>query len=166
MALSYDSGHPFQENLQAITREAQYLNKLPYDKVLRLNLAGSAKEFPGQSEILAEGSEILEVYLILQGMVTVGLYHEISPSLSLYVAGPGAVVDMCALLEPPVSPVSIYALTDVHALAIPRATFVEVLEDEPALGYEILKHLCTRLSLITRVTLKEFSEGCSGPSRN
>jgi len=153
-------------DLQSIAREAQYLNKIRSHQVLRLNLAGAVTEFPAESVILTEGTQIDEVYLILRGMVTVGLYQGIDPALWLYVSGPGTVVDMCALLEPPVSPVSIRALTDVEALAIPRAEFVEVVQEEPAVGYEILRNLCSRLSLITLVTLKEFSQGSSGPSRN
>ncbi len=155
-----------QLELQAIVREAEYLNKLPSHLMLRLNLAGTLKEYPAEALILAEGSEIEELHLIMQGMVAVGLYQEVDPALWLYVSGPGTLVDTCALLDPPISPVSIRALTDVEALAIPRAVFMEVMQEEPAVGYEILRNLSSRLSLISHVILKEFHQGPTGPSLN
>ena len=165
--LNYSDPHRnSQRELQTIVREAEYLNKLPAHQLLRLNLAGTVTEFPRESLLLEEGSEITELDLILQGMVAVGLYQEVDPALWLYVSGPGTMVDMCALLDPPVSPVSIRALTDVEVLAIPRAVFLEVMQEEPAMGCEILRSLCSRLSLITNVILKEFSQKPAGPSRN
>ena len=155
-----------QTDIHDIVQQAQYLSKLPLHQRLALTMAGTVKEFPRESLILSEGSQIEEVYLVLRGMVTVGLYQGVAPSFWLYVSGPGTIVDMFALLEPPVSPVSIYALTDVEMLAIPRAAFVEVMQEESALGYEALQSLCTRLSLITRVALKEFSHGATVPSHN
>ena len=123
-------------------------------------------EFPERSLILREGSEIEDVYLVLRGMVTVSLYQGISPSLWLYHSGPGTVADMCALLEPPVSPVSINALTDVEVLAIPRDVLVEVLLEQPVLACKVLRNLASRLALINRVVLKEISEELPGPSKN
>lgn len=155
-----------QTDLQTVGREARYLDMLPPHQRLRLTRAGTLKKFAGGSLILSEGSEIEEVYLILRGMVTVGLCSEMNPSLSLYLSGPGTVVDMCALLNPPVSPASIHALTDVEALAIPRAVFVQVMKEETAVACEVLQHLCTRLSLISRVALKEVSQEFPGPSLN
>ena len=155
-----------QRDIQAIATEAQYLRKLPSSKVLRMILAGTVKRFPGQNVILEEGSQVEEVYLILHGTVAVGLYGGIDPTLWLYVSGPGTVVDMCALLEPPVSPVSIRTLSDVEVLAIPRTVFAELMREETAVGYEILQNYCTRLSLINQVTLKQFSQEYPGPSRN
>ena len=155
-----------QWDLQAIAQEAPYLRKLPPHQTLRLVLAGTVTQFAGQTVILREGTEMEEVYLVLRGMVTVGLYQAANPALWLYVSGPGTVVDMCVLMDPPVSPVSIRALSDVEALAIPREAFVEVMSEETDVGYEILKNYCSRLSLINQVTLKEFSQESPGPSLN
>ena len=161
-----DSGRRASGGLQVIDQYARYLNKFPPHQQLYLTMAGTVKEFPAESLVLAQGSQIEEVYLILRGIVTVGLYQNKSPSLWLYVSGPGTMGDMCALLDPPVSPVSIYALTDVEALAIPRSTFVEVMQQEPALGYEALQALCTRLSFITCLTHERSYKDAPGPSLN
>ena len=155
-----------QRDLQANAQEAPYLRKLPPHQTLRLVLAGTVRQFAGQTVILSEGSEVEEVFLVLRGMVTVGLYQAANPALWLYVSGPGTVVDMCVLLEPPVSPVSIRTLSDVEVLAVPRAVFVDVMSEETHVGYEILKNYCSRLSLINQVTLKEFSQESPGPSPN
>ena len=163
---SSDPRRRTQLDIQAIEPEALYLNKLPPHQVLRLNSAGTVKEFPGESQILTEGSEIEELYLILQGMVSVGLYQNVNPALWLYFSGPGTLVDMCALLDPPISPVSIRALTDVRALVIPRADFLEVIQEEPTVGYEIARNLSSRLALIAHVVLKEFCQSPPEPSIN
>ena len=161
-----DSRWASQRDLQAIAQEAPYLRKLPPHQTFRLVLAGTVRQFAGQTVLLSEGSEVEEVYLVLHGTVTVGLYQAENPALWLYVSGPGTVVDMCVLLEPPVSPVSIRALSDVEVLAIPRKAFVEVISEETDVGYEILKNYCSRLSLINQVTLKEFSQESPSPSSN
>ncbi len=127
-----DPRRVIQMDLQALARDAQPLKSLPMPQVNRRILSGEVRQFPGECLLLGEGSQIEEVYLILRGMVTVGVYQEQAPALWLYVSGPGTMVDMCALLDPPVSPVSIRALSDVEVLAIPRTDFVEVMRQEPA----------------------------------
>ena len=102
------------------------------------------------SVVSPEGREITEVYFLLEGMVTVGLYGGTDPDDYLYISGPGTVVDMCALLDPPISPVTVRALTDVEVQVIPREGFVQMVKSEPSLGSELLRELSTRLSLITR----------------
>ncbi len=155
-----------QHSFQDIARQAKYLNKLPSHQVLRCILAGAVENFPADSVILSEGAEITDIYLILRGLAAVSIYKDANPALWLYVAGPGSLVDVCALLEPPTSPVTTRALTDLEVLAIPRGVFVDVMKEEAAVGFEILQELCSRLALINQVTLKEFSRGYPEPSRN
>ena len=85
-----------QQDLQAAAREAQYLHKLPPSKLLRLIGASAGKRFESDSVLLNEGSLIEDVYIVLQGLVVVGLYQESSPALWLYVSGRGTIVDACA----------------------------------------------------------------------
>ena len=155
-----------QMDIQVIAQEAKYLNELEPSQRLRLTVAGSRVEFPGQSPIISEGSQIDDVYMVLRGMVTVGLYQGTSPSLWLYHSGRGTVVDMSVLLDPPVSPVSINALTDVEVLAIPREVMIDVLYENPAVACKVLRNLASRMALINRVVLKELTEESPGPSLN
>ena len=71
-----------------------------------------------------------------------------------------------ALLEPPLSPVSVHALSQVEVLAVPRATFVQLLSEEPAVGYQIFKNLSKRLSLINQMTLDNLYPRDIGDTRN
>ena len=128
--------------------------------------AGTVKEFPREAVMLDEGAEIEEVYLILRGMVSVSLYPSVNPALWLYVAGPGTLVDVSALLDPPISPVSIRALWDIEVLAIPRDAFADLMKEEASVGYEILQNHCNRLALINRVALKQLAQEFPGPSLN
>ena len=164
-----DSSQPrriAQKDLQSISREAHGLSKLPRSQLLRIVRAGTAKQFPGKTVLLREGAQVEEVYFILRGMVAVGLYQDSNPALWLYVSGPGSMVDTCALLDPPVSPVSINALSDVDVLAVPRSVLVEVIEEEPTVGYQMLRTLCTKMAIINQVTMKELTEEYPGPSIN
>ena len=67
MLQSSDPRRVAQKDLQGIAREAQYLNRLPQPQLLRMIKAGTAKQFPGDTLLLREGSEVEEVYFILRG---------------------------------------------------------------------------------------------------
>ncbi len=162
----YDSIRTTGSDLLSIAQRAEYLNRLPADQLRRLIAAGTVKEFPGHSVVAKEGSPRDEVYLILRGSATVSLYGAEDPAFWLYVSGQGSMVDMCALLDPPVSPLTILALSDLEVLAIPRAEFAQVMQEEPAVGYEVLQDLCARMSMINKVVLKEYRQQSSGPSLN
>ena len=162
----FSQSWPSQVEFQALARDSQLLQSFPESSAPRLAAEGTVKRFPGQTIILTEGAEIEEVFLTLRGTVSVGLYQDASPGLWLYVSGPGAIVDTSALLDPPVSPVTVRALSDLTVMAIPRNAFVQMVEEEPAVGYQILQDYCSRLALINRVTLKEASEEIPGPSLN
>ena len=69
---------------------------------------------------------------------------------------------MTALLDPPVSPVSVNALTDVEALAIPRDLLIE----QPSLACKVLRNLASRLAQINRVVMTEVSHELPGPMPN
>ena len=155
-----------QHELQSLGRESRLFNKLAPARALRLIRASAERSFPAESLILDEGAEIEEVYIICRGMVSIGLYRNTDPTVWLYVSGPGTVVDTCVLLDPPISPVSVRALSDLEVLAIPRAEFLQVIEEEPSVGYDIIRSLCNRLCLINRVLVEEFCQAPQGPSRN
>ena len=155
-----------QRKLQSIASEAKYLNDLPQSQVLYLIQMGQVKKFGPEEMLLSQGSKIEEVYLVLHGTVSVGVYTDSNPAMWLYISGPGTVVDMCALLDPAESPVSIRALSEVEVLAIPRDRFVEVIEEYPDVGYTIMRNLCVRMSVINQVTLMEFAQEHPGPSHN
>ena len=166
MVNGFDPQRAAQFELQGFTRHSDHLSKLSHTHRLQLTAAGIVKEFPGQQVMLAEGSEIEDLYLIQHGVVSVGLYQEVSPALWLYLAGPGTMVDMCALLDPPVAPASVYAVSDVTALAIPREVVLKVLAQAPAVFSDILRALASQLSLITQLTVKEFCQKPPQPSLN
>jgi len=64
-------------------------------------------------------------------------------------------VDMCALLDPSVSPLTILALSDLEVLAISQVDFAQVMQD-----------LYARMSMISKVVLKEYHQQSNGPSLN
>ena len=161
-----DPRRVMQKDIQSLSREAKYLNGLPPDQVLSMLSHGSATHFPQGAIILSEGSPIEEVYVVQHGLAVAGMYKEVDPALWLYVAGPQSVLDPCALLDPPVSVVTVKALTDVEAIAIPRDVFVKIMRQEPSVGFQVLQDLASRLVLINMVALKELGQEHPGPSLN
>ena len=156
----------YHDDIYGITRDADQLGKLSAPSRLRLVAAGSVEEIPAETIMLEEGAEIREVHLIRRGMVTVSLHQSLDPALWLYNAGPGTLVGGYALLDPPISPVTIRAMTDTETLVIPRSALLEVIEAEPLVGFQVLQKVASRLALITRATLREISQEYPGPSCN
>lgn len=134
--------------------------------MFRLILAGTKREFSQGTEVLREGSVIEEVHLINRGLVSVSLQDGTDPASWLYVSGSGAVVDMSAALDPPVSPVTVRALSKVETLAVPRTAFVELIRDGSEVGYRMLQDHCKRLSLINSTLFAEFDRESRTPSLN
>ena len=161
-----DSRQPVRSELQEVSREAHYLDKLSRNHRLKLTSAGTVKRLPAETLILAEGSIIEEVSIILRGMVRTRLNDSSETPVNLYVSGPGPVVDSCALLDPPVAPISVRTLSDVEVLTIPRETFVRLVSREPTVGYEILQNLSRRLCLISEAAIKPLAGEYSGPFKN
>ena len=61
---------------------------------------------------------------------------------------------------------TILTLSELEVLAIARAELMQVIQEESAVGCEIYRDLCTRLSIISQVALKECSQQRPGPSPN
>ena len=69
----------------------------------------------------------------------------------LYVAGPGSIVDLGIFSDPPISPVTTQALSDVKTIAIPRQCWLQELSNQPELMMEIIRRQNERLGLIERL---------------
>ena len=152
--------------LLAVADDLRYLNKLPAGQLLRASMAGTVKQFPRNSDIITEGSHIEEVYIILRGKVSAGLYDGPDTRIRFCVSGPGTIVDTSALLDPPVSLLTVRALSDVEALAVPQQTFVKLMNEETAVGFEVLRNLCNRMSQIKQVTFEQLRSNGPKDRRN
>ncbi|MBI4197708.1 MAG: Crp/Fnr family transcriptional regulator [Chloroflexi bacterium] len=155
-----------QLDLQSTSPDQRFFNHLSLTSALEMSLVGVIKLFPKDSVLLREREEVEEVYIIQEGFVASGLYQSVNPSLWLYVSGPGALVDSFGLLHPATSPVTVVALGDVKALAIPQSRFAEIMGKEPAVEVALLRSLSTRLSLINQVAFGELVCGRPAYSRN
>ncbi len=158
--------NPIQADLKAIALDAPQLNKLSPRQSLRLTAAGTVKRLPEGTQLVRQGSPIEEVGIVLRGMVGTRLDEGLAAPISLYVSGSGTIVDASALLDPPLSAVSVRALSQVEMLALPRSAFVELLSEEPAVGYRIFKNLFKRLSLINELTFDQLTLGDVTDLRN
>jgi CRP-like cAMP-binding protein len=96
---------------------------------------------PGQVLAL-EGDPGSGMYVILEGTVSVEMRGGWHTEL-----GPGNFFGEVALLVPDASRVArVRAATDGRCLSVPRADFLELVEQEPSLALAMLRELARRLS--------------------
>lgn len=109
--------------LEAKARNAGYLSRLSPHQVRLLIVAGTVERFPAKQAILNEGTDLDQVYVVLDGTVTVSQAENASPSLWLDVYGPGTVVDITESS----SFLTAHAASDVKVLTIPRSVLAKVM---------------------------------------
>ena len=136
-------------------KEAQHLGQMTTAQLRHLATCGTRRWFETDEPLIGQGENLDSLLVILQGKVSVSVDMGSTRTLWLYVAGPGSLVDSCALLDPPAAPIAVYALSSVEALEIPRACLLKEINERPAIGYEMMQELCERLSLIARVLVKQ-----------
>ena len=151
---------PDSRNQTAVTtlaqlKEAQYFREMTGAQLRHLVTCGFHRRFQADTPLIEQGETLGSLFFVLQGTVCISVDVGATQPAWLYAAGPGSLADPCALLKPPMAPFTVYALSAVEALEIPRSCLVKELNERPELGYEIMQQLCERLRYIAMVTAKQ-----------
>ena len=85
-------------------------------------------------------------------MVDITLNQFGGSSLQLAALGVGELVGEMAIIDELPRSATVVARSEVHALVLTREAFDQVVNDEPAIGVEILKGLARRMSMNLRYT--------------
>ena len=139
-------------------KEVPFFRHLPTTQLCHLATCATRRWFEADSLLFGQEENLDSLFVIVQGMVSVTANVGSQRTLWLYTAGPGSLVDLSILLDPPVAPVAVYTLSPVEVLEIPRECLLKELGEQPAIGYEMMQQLCQRLSLVTRVVAKQCPE--------
>jgi CRP-like cAMP-binding protein len=110
-------------------------------------LAGSAtkRRFEQDAMVVRQNDEARAVYFLLSGAVQVLVYFEGVGDLLMGVQrAPGSLVAGWSVFRPPYRHTSSMRCEEAsELLRLPRETFEEIFEEDPYLGYQILKKVAT-----------------------
>ncbi len=110
-------------------------------------LAGSAtkRRFEQGATVVRQNDEARAVYYLLSGAVQVLVYFDGAGDLLMGVQrDPGSLVAGWSAFRPPYRHSSSLRCEEASELIrLPRATFEEIFEEDPYLGYQILKRVAT-----------------------
>lgn len=129
------------KNIVDILTEHSFFRGLPAEDIAFI--AGCAKNvvFREQQMIAHQGAPADEFYLIREGQVSITL--EIPPQRTFVfrTLGPNEILGFSWLVPPYQWPFTAYATTLTHAIAIHGTCLREKCENNPHLGFELMKRL-------------------------
>ena len=97
-------------------------------------------EFPAGAEILAEGQEGHNMYVVINGEVTISLNNKAIAS-----AKPGEIVGEMALINADIRSATVTAKTDCLLAAIDQSSFESLLRYVPDFSLHVMNVLAARL---------------------
>ena len=136
-------------------KESQYMGRLSSSALSHLSRCSHFREFRAETPIFKQGEYLDCVLVVFEGAVSSRIEIGSNGSLWLFVTGPGEIIDLGLLNNPPASPVTAQALCNVKTLAIPRQCLLQELAKEPVLEFEIMQRQKERFSLIQRLVEKQ-----------
>jgi CRP-like cAMP-binding protein len=95
--------------------------------------------FEAEEFIFQQGEESREFYAIVSGRVALQIYSDIRGSIAIDTVGGGDVMGWTWIVEPFKRRFDAQALEYTRTLALDGVTLREKCEENPALGYELLK---------------------------
>lgn len=125
--------------------KAEIFRVLPGDRLRSFQARLQPREFTRQQVLYFEGNAADRLWAVRSGQVR--LYKSSANGLltTLDVLGPGEAFGAVSALESDLYPSSAEAVTDCSVWSIPRERFLQLLDEEPRIGTEILQILSRRL---------------------
>lgn len=111
-----------------ILRGLPYFSDLPDGLLARVCDASEQIDIPAGSEIIAEGTDSEEMYVVVDGQLVV-TKRSGGKNVELGRIGPGEVVGEIALLDQAPRTATVSAAMDTHAIRVPVTAFEELLTD-------------------------------------
>ena len=111
-----------------ILRGLPYFSDLPDGLLARVCDASEQLDIEAGTEIIAEGTDSEEMYVVVEGQLVV-TKRSAGKSVELGRIGPGEVVGEIALLDQAPRTATVSAAIDTHVIRVPVAAFEELLTD-------------------------------------
>ena len=120
------------------------------------------KEFRVKEVIIEEHQELSELYILIEGMVIIGINVPRKGRINLNTIHPGQLFSWSAMFPPYISTASAVATQPVRVLAIKTAKLMKMFEADPSFGFKFMNIISrtlsqrltdTRLQLVNLITL-------------
>lgn len=115
--------------------------------------------FPPGAGIFAEGSTHADFHILLEGHVRLEMAAPGRGRISLLTLGPGDMLAWSAILSDGTMTTAAIALDTVRLVSLPGERLRRLCEEQPVLGYHLMKQLAAALSrrlLATRLQLMDL----------
>jgi len=110
-----------------------------------VNISG-IKEFRVKEVIIEEHQELSELYILIEGMVIIGINVSRKGKINLNTIHPGQLFSWSAIFPPYISTASAVATQPVRVLAINSARLVKMFEEDPLFGFKFMNIISRTLS--------------------
>lgn len=127
------------QTLPASLAEHTFLAGLEPKHVEVITSCATGVRFPADRLIFSEGDEANQFFLITDGKVSLEAFHLERGSIVIQTLGPGDVLGWSWLVPPYRWRLDARALEETHAFALDGKQLRARCEEDPALGFELLK---------------------------
>lgn len=137
----------------------EFVRGMPPDCLGAIEDLAREDVFPPGAGLFAEGSSHSDFHILLEGHVRLEMTGPGRGRISLLTLGPGDVLAWSAILSDGTMTAAAIALDTVRAASIPGKRIRKLCEEQPVLGYHLLKQLAAALSrrlLATRLQLMDL----------
>jgi transcriptional regulator with PAS, ATPase and Fis domain len=126
-------------------RHVDVLRHLPLGALDRMVSRSQLRVFPSGGVLIEEGAAGEEVWVLLEGHVSVRLALSEHEQRAVAVRRAGALVGEMALVDDLPRSATVTAESEVRALCVPRAAFLEAVSGHPGAALELVRTLSLRL---------------------
>ncbi len=157
-----------RETLERVLSKVGFLEAASAEGLRRLAAASELKELSRGEVLFLEGDPADRFFVVVEGWVKVYKGHPSGDrQIVLHLEGPGSpLAEVAIFLDEARYPASAEAATAAQVAAVPRSTFLELLEREPAVARGALRYLARRqralIQLLTKLTFQDVLERLVG----
>jgi CRP/FNR family cyclic AMP-dependent transcriptional regulator len=119
-----------------------------------LMTAGYTRIWPAGDIIAPQGGPARSMYVVLRGWVKITVSNDRGDNAPIAARGPGEIIGELATIADTPRAAAIQAITNVHALVVPRDRARNVLHRHPHISEELLRTTAIRLQQSDRLRLE------------
>lgn len=146
-------------NFEESVRQSEFAGGIPSRLLTVLLQLAQPRQFSPGAVLFKEGDHSLDFHLVLDGHVRLDMSVPIRGRIPLLTVGAGDVLAWSAVLAKGKMTTSAIAMTSVSTAAFAGPQLQQLCEDQPELGYHVMKQLASALSrrlLATRLQLLDL----------
>ncbi len=142
-----------EKNIEAL-KKSKFFSDLDEAITEKIILAGEIREFNVNEMIFDEYQELMELFILIDGTVTLGIYVPKKGQINLDTVYPGQLFAWSALFPPGISTAYAIANAPVRVLAIKASKLQDLIEKNDTFGYQLMKIISK--TLLQRLTDTRF----------